>query len=73
MREGPRTPSRTADENLDFAFIGNALVFVVIKIGWTGPPCNPPLLPPNSITTQGGYEGIGSTKQQTTITRSSPK
>ena len=31
---GPRGPSRTTDANLDCAFVGNALVFVVQKIGW---------------------------------------
>ena len=30
---GPRTPSKTADANLDCAFVENALVFVAPKIG----------------------------------------
>ena len=35
--EGPRTPSRTSDANLDCPFVGkfveNALILVVLKIG----------------------------------------
>ena len=40
-RGGPRTLSRTTDANLDCAFVENALVFVIPKIGcaWTPPIC----------------------------------
>ena len=34
----PRTPSRTTDANLDCAFVENALLFVVLKIGRALPP-----------------------------------
>ena len=34
-RRGPRVPSRTTDANLDCAFVENALLFVVLKIGKT--------------------------------------
>ena len=36
--KGPRTPSRTTDANVDCAFVENALVFVVPKIGWAQAP-----------------------------------
>ena len=32
-QRGPRTPSRTADANLDSAFVENALLFAALKIG----------------------------------------
>ena len=32
-RGGPRTPSTTTDANLDCAFVGIALLFVVLEIG----------------------------------------
>ena len=39
MDRGPRTLSKTADANLDCAFVETALVFVVPKIGGApGPP-----------------------------------
>ena len=44
MRGGPRTPLGTTDPNLECAFVENAIVFVIPKIG------TPPGLP---ITTPG--------------------
>ena len=37
-RGGPRTPSTTTDANLNCAFVENAPVFVVLKIGRARPP-----------------------------------
>ena len=45
-RGSPRTSSRTADANLDCAFVENALVFVVPNKGGGGSLLLPPLLPP---------------------------
>ena len=44
----PRTRSRTTDANLDCAFVENALVFVVPKIGRTRAPFGPLYDPPDS-------------------------
>ena len=41
-RGGPRTLSRTTDTNLDFAFVENTFVFVVLKIGRGPGPPGPP-------------------------------
>ena len=46
MRGGTRTPSRTTDENLDWAFVENALVFVVLNIGRFCAPLAPYYDPP---------------------------
>ena len=40
-RGGPRTPSRTTDTNLVFAFVENVLMFVALKIGRAWPPRSP--------------------------------
>ena len=55
-RGGPRTLSKTADANLDCAFVESALVFVVLKIGKDKAPPFP--LPPSEtplIVTTSNY------------------
>ena len=44
-RRGPRTPLRTTDTSLHFAFVENSLVFVVPNIGGGGVPAGPPWPP----------------------------
>ena len=41
-RGGPRTPSRPTYANLDCAFVENALIFVVLKIGRARAPLGKP-------------------------------
>ena len=45
-RAGLRTPSKTIEANLDCAFVENAFVFVVPKIGGARASLTPPLSDP---------------------------
>ena len=53
---GPRTTSRTTDANLDCAFVENALVYVVPKIGWAWAPLSAP--PGLSVVWRSGYTEV---------------
>ena len=50
-RGGPTTLSRTADANLDCAFVENALLFAALKIRRAWPPLS---APPWTLHTFGG-------------------